>query len=161
MYLSENAKRVIRKLIFDSKTGEEDRVTALWNNILPKFNINLDNGYSINSEYPTKCGDKADIVVINILQYEKIIMVIECKSIKHDNRTGWDMAATQLYKYISDLECNKGIIAIGHKFRFVTKSDSFISDINSLVEYNWEDSFDDNFNDIYQNFNIFLENILY
>lgn len=157
MYLSENAIIVIKKLILDAKVGNEDRVTSLWNNILPKFDINIDNGYSINSEYSTRHGDRADIVVINILQYDKIVIVIECKSIKHDNRNGWDMATTQLYRYLNDLNCNNGIIAIGHKFRFVIKSDNFISDINSLVEYNWEDDINNNFNNIYQKFNDFLE----
>jgi hypothetical protein len=153
MNLSPVATKVIEKLILDAKTGDESKVTSLWNNILPKFNINIDYGYSINSEYPTKNGDKADIVIINILQNNKVVLVIECKSIKHDNRNGWDMATTQIYKYLGDLNCNYGIIAIGHKCKFISKNDNFITDIQLLQEYNWED----NYNNIFEKFNTFLQ----
>src|ERR1700755_382828 len=100
MNLTPIARQTINKLINDAKIGDESRVTSLWNNILPKLNINIDNGYSINAEYPVKKyygnDDKADIAIINILKNDKIVFIIECKSINHDNRTDWDMATTQL-----------------------------------------------------------------
>lgn len=133
--LTQIAQKTLNILINDAKTGDESRVTSLWNNILPKFNINIDNGYSINAEYPIKNEynneDKADIVVINILKNNKIVFIIECKSKNHDNRIGWDMATTQLSEYLSKLNCNNGIVAVGNKFRFLIKGhDNYIPDIN-------------------------------
>lgn len=152
------AKYTLDTLINDIKNGDESNVTALWNTILPKFNIVLDNGYSIKAEHPFKDESgqqyRADIVVINILKNKKIILVIECKSINHDTDVGWDMALTQLSNYLNTLNCNNGIIAVGNKFRFVKKNGNYIN-FNNMSEYSW--SSDSNFiNTIYNKINEIL-----
>jgi hypothetical protein len=152
------AKNALNSLINDAKIGDESRVTALWNTILPKFNITLDNGYSVNAEFPINDGIdnyRADIVVLNILKNNKVILIIECKSIKHDNIINWDVACSQLSNYLFHLNCNHGIIAVGHKFRFIKKENNYIPNVNSLHEYVWGSDLN-YINDIYNKFIDFL-----
>jgi hypothetical protein len=146
--------KTINILINKAKTGNESNVKSLWNNILPIFNINIENGYIIteyNVRYIDGNNDKVDIVIINTLQNDKITLIIKCKSFVNDNPIDWDISIKQLYNNLSDFNCNYGIIAIGHKFKFVIQNGSFIT----LQDYDYD--WDNDINIIYQIINNFFK----
>lgn len=154
MNLTPTSIKTINILINKAKTGNESNVKSLWNNFLPILNINIENGY-ISTEYNVRYidgnNDKVDIVVINTSQNDKITLIIKCKSFVNDNPIDWDISIKQLYNNLLDFNCNYGIIAIGHKFKFVIQNGSFIT----LQEYDYD--WDNDINIIYQIINNFFK----
>lgn len=86
-------------LINNARNGNESDVSGLWFTILPDARISLSTGYSIHSESIMPNNTRSDIAV-KIIREGRIVLIIECKSIRHDNTISWDMALTQLSGYL-------------------------------------------------------------
>jgi hypothetical protein len=120
-------------LINNARNGNESDVSGLWFTILPEAHISLSTGYSIHSESIMPNNTRSDIAV-KIIRDGRVVLVIECKSIRHDNPIQWDMALTQLSGYLQQSNCRYGIIAVGHKCKIYSKDNNYM---NLLIDFNW------------------------
>lgn len=118
---------------------DESNVSALWNGMLTTLGFTMLRGYGIYPEKITIDGTKSDLVVKLILQ-NVTIMIIECKSIMHNNIRGWDAGGTQLADYLLSEGCRYGVLAIGNKCKFYDINNNFVK---YTKEYDWSNDFDE------------------
>lgn len=154
--LTSNAKKIMEKLINESKKNDISSVNCIWNSILPIFNINIDNGYIIEflKEEKINYDNELNISIMIIKKYNNIVFFILCKSNNKDIDIDWYNTLSQVHEYIIKLNCNKCIIAIGHKFKFFVNDIG--NDINDLEEYTWNVDFEV-VNSIYDNIVKFIK----
>lgn len=154
--LTSNAKKVMEKLINESKKNDISSVNCIWNSILPIFNINIDNGYIIEflKEEKINSNNELNISIMIIKKYNNIVFFIFCKSNNKDIDIDWYNILPQVHEYIIKLNCKKCIIAIGHKFKFFVND--IDHDINDLKEYTWNVDFEV-VNSIYDNIVKFIK----
>jgi len=134
----------IRALVLAaSSSDDESEVFCLWNCVLPLVGLDVPHGYSITAEKRLdnrgKKSSRADLIVRVILS-GVIVMIVECKSIAHDNLIDWNTTEEQLNEYLQKAHCRNGVIAIGHKCKFYHISDRFVPHER---EYDWIRDFPD------------------
>src|SRR5271155_302136 len=99
------ANPIFKKLIDRASTiPQESYVSDLWSTVLVKAGLNSDHGFIISTERKISRDMRTDIIVELILS-DTIVMIVECKSIAHDNLIGWGVAEAQLAEYLKATRC--------------------------------------------------------